>query len=205
MFDIYQLLLSIPALLIALTFHEYAHARMAYAWGDQTAKQAGRLTLNPLSHLDPIGTLMLLIARFGWAKPVPINPNYFRDVNKGIFWVSLAGPGMNMILAVLATILLVFFPNHNTYFYWILYYLQLYNVYLAIFNLLPLPPLDGSKILLALLPPEHRYIYYNIEPYGPFILIALVFLGVFRRVLVPVAEATITSLNKLFEFLLGMV
>jgi Zn-dependent protease len=96
-----DLLGRIPALLIAITFHEYAHGRMAYYWGDPTAKLQGRLTLNPLAHLDPIGLLMLVIVRFGWARPVPINPFNFKDRRKGLFWVSFAGPGINLILGFL--------------------------------------------------------------------------------------------------------
>ena len=112
-----DLLGRIPALLIAITFHEYAHGRMAYYWGDPTAKLQGRLTLNPLAHLDPIGLLMLVIVRFGWARPVPINPFNFKDRRKGLFWVSFAGPGINLILGFLATFFLIVFriTAHNIY------------------------------------------------------------------------------------------
>lgn len=186
-----DLLFRIPALLIALTFHEYAHARMAYAWGDPTAKAAGRLTLNPLSHLDPIGLLMLWIARFGWAKPVPIDPRNFRDYRKGLFWVSLAGPGINLVIGLAAAFLILMFGYPGTFYTVIMQNILLYNVYLAVFNIIPLPPLDGSKILSSLLPASALSFYYKIEPYGPFILILLLFVGILSFVLVPLATIII--------------
>ncbi|NLX91016.1 MAG: site-2 protease family protein [Firmicutes bacterium] len=183
-----DLLYRIPALLIAITFHEYAHARMAYAWGDHTPKLAGRLTLNPLAHLDPIGLLMLWVVHFGWAKPVPINPRSFNDYRKGLFWVSLAGPGMNLLLGFISAFLLLMFGQRGPFFEAILQNLFLYNVYLAVFNIIPLPPLDGSKILSSLLPSSAFSFYYKIEPYGPFILILLLFLGIIPFFLVPLAS-----------------
>jgi len=195
-----DLIFRIPALLIAITFHEYAHARMAYAWGDPTAKLAGRLTLNPISHLDPIGLLMLWIARFGWAKPVPVNPNNFTDQRKGLFWVSMAGPGMNLLLGLLAAYLLVFTGHLNPMYRIIMQNLLIYNVYLAVFNIIPLPPLDGSKMLLSVLPRRNQSLYYRIEPYGPFILIALLFLGVIGAVILPIANTIISLYIRLAAF-----
>lgn len=191
-----DLLGRIPALLIAITFHEYAHARMAYAWGDPTAKLQGRLSLNPIAHLDPIGLLMLIIVRFGWARPVPINPFNFRDRRKGLFWVSFAGPGMNLILGFLATFFYVIFRITAYKIYGsslygivdsILYNLVIYNVFLAIFNMIPLPPLDGSKILSTMLGGRNLQIYQQIEPYGPFLLILLLVFGGLGRILGPIA------------------
>jgi len=199
-----DLLALIPALLIALTFHEYAHARMAYFWGDPTAKNAGRLTLNPLSHLDPIGLLMLMIVRFGWAKPVPINPLNFRDRKKGLFWVSLAGPGMNLVLGFFATILFFIFEGSGILVRSILLNLMIYNVFLAVFNMVPLPPLDGSKILSTLLPSRHLQLYHSIEPYGPFILILLLILGGLHLVLVPIAFAIINVYQALVISILSI-
>ena len=170
----------VPAILIALTFHEYAHARVAYAYGDQTAARAGRLTLNPTSHLDPIGTLMILIVGIGWARPVPINPYRVRDTRQGLLWVSLAGPLTNFALA-LATILVAVVVGSmgvmNELFRFTLFYLVQINIILGIFNLLPIPPLDGSKILNSLLPPSSLGILRQIEAYAPIILILVVFLG----------------------------
>lgn len=198
-----DLLARIPALLIAITFHEYAHARMAYFWGDPTAKYEGRLTLNPLSHLDPIGLLMLIIVRFGWAKPVPINPLNFRDRKKGLFWVSLAGPGINLVLGFIATFLWVLFAGTGTLLNSILLNLMIYNVFLAIFNMVPLPPLDGSKILTALLPSRHLQLYYSIEPYGPFILILLLISGALISFLGPIAFFIINIYEALVLTIVG--
>ena len=180
-----RLLLIIPAIILALTFHEYAHARVAYSFGDQTAKNAGRLTLNPLKHLDPVGTLLLIFAGFGWAKPVPINPYYFQgNRKKKVLAVSVAGPLMNLLEAVVGAAILFLLlhllgnSSSKVSYYLILffyYYVQI-NVVLAIFNLLPIPPLDGSKILAGFLPDRQYGIVIALERYGFLFLLALVFL-----------------------------
>jgi Zn-dependent protease len=199
-----DLLALIIAVLVALTFHEYAHARMAYFWGDPTAKYQGRLTLNPLSHIDPIGLLMLMVVRFGWAKPVPINPLNFRDRRKGLFWVSLAGPGMNLLLGFIATVLFYIFEGSGVLVRTILLNLMIINVFLAVFNMVPLPPLDGSKILSSLLPSRYLQLYYSIEPYGPFILILLLVFGGLRFFLVPAAYAIINIYQALVLTIFGV-
>ncbi|MEW5922073.1 MAG: site-2 protease family protein [Bacillota bacterium] len=196
-----ELLWRIPALLIAITFHEYAHARMAYAWGDPTAKLQGRLTLNPISHLDPVGTLMLLIARFGWARPVPINPANFRDQRRGLFWVSLAGPGMNLLLGFAAAFLLMKFTSPGNAFHSFMVNVMIFNVFLAVFNIVPLPPLDGSKMLVSLLPKRYLHYYYAVEPYGPFLLIVLLLFGLLPVFLVPISFFII----DLFRFLISLL
>ena len=198
-----DLLVRIPALLIAITFHEYAHARMAYHWGDPTAKHQGRLTLNPLAHLDPIGLLMLLIVRFGWARPVPINPYNFRDRRKGLFWVSLAGPGMNLLLGLFSTFILVLLTlqGSGSLVRSIMWNLVIYNVFLAVFNIIPLPPLDGSKILTSVLPGRYLRFYYSVEPYGPFLLILLLVFGLLPVILVPISNIII----NLFRYLAFLV
>lgn len=174
-------LLLAPAILLALTVHEMAHAYVAYLHGDPTASREGRITLNPLKHLDPVGTLLLLLTGFGWAKPVPINPFYFRgDRNRGVFFTSLAGPGANLILSFLAVLMIkVLLVVGITSSYLIVFFklLALINIGLGLFNLLPVPPLDGSKILASLLPPERRYIVYEMERYGFLILILLLYFG----------------------------
>lgn len=180
-------LFLIPALLIAITFHEYAHARMAYAWGDPTAKNAGRLTLNPISHLDPLGALMILVVRFGWARPVPINPANFRDQRQGLFWVSLAGPGMNLLIGLLATILLLNFQGLGPIYQTLMFNIILINVFLAVFNMVPIPPLDGSKILVSILPTNYQRYYYAVEPYAPVLFIALLLTGILPLFLRPIA------------------
>src|SRR5690554_5121297 len=182
----------IPALLIAITFHEVAHGWVAYKLGDHTAKNMGRLTLNPIPHIDPIGALMLLIARFGWAKPVPVNPLFFRgDRRRGMVLVSLAGPLTNFILAFfvafLIYIVLYFLPvlKITAYVLQFLLVLLIYNVYLGMFNLLPVPPLDGSKILANLLHPRHTGFFLQLEQYGFLILLLLIFTGALQFLLIP--------------------
>lgn len=183
-----RLLYTIPAIVIALTFHEYAHARVAYHYGDPTAKNAGRLTLNPLKHLDLVGFLSLLFLGFGWAKAVPVNPWYFQgDRKKKMLMVSLAGPLTNLLEAVAATLVLGVFNYFirsgalalNTVVYYLLIFIQYFmqiNVILAVFNLLPIPPLDGSKILAGLLPDKAAGVIYKIENFGWGILLILIFL-----------------------------
>jgi Zn-dependent protease len=182
------LLISAPGILFGLTVHEYAHGYAAYKMGDPTAKLAGRLTLNPIPHLDLLGTAMLFLVHFGWAKPVPINPAYFRDRRKGIIYTSFAGPLANIIVAFLFGLILrfVFVPNLlNPSFsggliqiiHLIIFYAVFINLILAFFNLIPIPPLDGSHILKYLLPSQARVNFEQIERFGPFILIGIIFLG----------------------------
>jgi Zn-dependent protease len=181
--DPIALLLSLPALILALTVHEYAHAKAADKLGDPTPRMNGRLTLEPWAHLDPVGTLMLLIFRFGWAKPVPINPRNFRDYRQGMLITSLAGPLSNVGLSIIAAFLLAFrmpswpiiglIPHLGE----ILFSIFLLNLYFAIFNLIPIPPLDGSKVVMALLPGRQAYAFARIEPYGPLILMLFLFSG----------------------------
>lgn len=180
---------AVPALLVALSFHEYAHAKMAALLGDPTPARQGRLTVNPLAHLDPLGTLLLIVAGFGWAKPVEINPFYFRG-NRGraMMLVSLAGPLMNLVLAYLAAFGLVALKPTG-YVHTLLSWLILYNALLAVFNLIPLPPLDGSKVLAGILPRRAGQFLFQMESYGPFLLLLLVITGVIGRILNPLVHA----------------
>lgn len=180
------LITLVPAILIAITFHEYAHGKTAALLGDPTPGQYGRLTLNPLAHLDPVGTLMLLVARFGWAKPVPVNPYFFRgDRRKGMLLVSLAGPLMNLVLAYLAAFGLKLVLGTSWLLQSFFQELLFINLALAIFNLIPIPPLDGSKILANLLPREFGSIFMQLESYGPIILIIFLVTGMFSRIITP--------------------
>ncbi len=199
-----NLLFTLPAIVIALTFHEYAHARVAYAFGDMTAKNAGRLTLNPFKHLDLVGTLLLIFASFGWAKPVPINPFFFRgNRQRKIMLVSLAGPLMNLLEALVGAILytlIYHFAPYNSvfnYLYNLLYYFIQINIILAVFNILPISPLDGSKILAGLLPYDKMEIVFKYERYGMFILIALMFTGILGKIIMPITSAIFTLLMRL--------
>lgn len=176
-------LYSMPAIIIALSFHEYSHGLCAYALGDPTAKNAGRLTLNPARHFDPLGLIMLIVVHFGWAKPVPINSAYFKNQKVGIVLCSLAGPLSNLLLAFAslnAMGLVVMFRAvlPETLFYILLNVLNLlvsYNLVFSVFNLIPISPLDGSKVLYALLPQRIYYKILQYEQYGMILLIVLMF------------------------------
>lgn len=171
------ILIAIP-LLYAIIFHELAHGWVAYRFGDPTAKMLGRLTLNPMKHLDPIGTLMLFLFGFGWAKPVPVNPLNIRDHKKGMLLVASAGIIANMLLAFIALLLQrLLTPSPAGILGPMLHYMAQINIILAAFNLIPLPPLDGSKIVMNIAPPEIRNMLQRVEPYGFFIIIGLLYLG----------------------------
>lgn len=164
--------------------HECAHGYAALYMGDETAKIRGRLTLNPLKHVDIFGLLCLIVFKFGWAKPVPINPMNFRDRKKGMRLVSLAGVTANMILAVIFAVLLRIFLNTKIYaiYYFCLYGIQI-NIGYAVFNLIPLPPLDGSKLFATFLPRKYEYYMYKYERYIYIILIALIYTGVLSEII----------------------
>jgi Zn-dependent protease len=194
-----ELIILAPPLLFALTFHEFAHGFIAYRLGDPTARDAGRLTLNPLKHLDPLGTIAFFFIKFGWAKPVPVNPSYFQNPKKDMLWVALAGPVTNLALAVISAILTkatwalasilpyssaaeaILVPLNSMLIasVWI-------NLVLCIFNFLPIPPLDGSRILMGLLPNHLALSYMRIERFGFIIIIVLAFSGVLSKVIVPI-------------------
>lgn len=181
MFDfpsLHTIALTLPAIILGLTFHEYAHGWVAYRLGDTTAAAYGRLTINPVAHIDPIGFILLMLAGFGWAKPVPVNPYNFKgDIKQGMLLVSLAGPVTNLLLATISAVALGLFANMNIpYFNIIMQYMIIINVVLAIFNLIPIPPLDGSKILAGLLPGRQAWLD-QLESYGPILLIVLVLFG----------------------------
>ena len=170
-------LVSVP-LLYSIIIHELAHGWVAYRMGDQTAKLQGRLSLNPLKHLDPIGTLMLFLVGFGWAKPVPVNFDNLRDLRRGLIFVSAAGIVANLFLAFTAFLLdHLLSPSPAGILSSILYYLAQINIMLAAFNLIPIPPLDGSKILMGITSARFQYFLVRLEPYGFFIIIGLLYLG----------------------------
>ena len=148
MYNFGFMLISVPILLVVITIHEFAHAKVADILGDPTPRLAGRLTLNPLSHIDPIGLLMLFLVRFGWAKPVPINPYNFRDPRRGTIYVSLAGPFSNFFFAWIIAILYKTLPlPYNSTLSMMFSYAIWISLALGVFNLIPVPPLDGSKVL----------------------------------------------------------
>jgi Zn-dependent protease len=170
-------LVSVP-LLYSIIIHELAHGWVAYRMGDNTAQAMGRLSLNPLRHLDPVGTLMLFLFGFGWAKPVPVNFDNLRDLRKGLIFVSSAGIVANMLLAFTAFLLNhLLSPSPSGILAPVLYYTAQINIMLAAFNLIPIPPLDGSKIFLGFASAKFQYLLLRLEPYGFFIIIGLLYLG----------------------------
>jgi Zn-dependent protease len=170
--------------LYSIIFHELAHGWVAYRMGDPTAKSLGRLSLNPLKHLDPMGTMMLFLFGFGWAKPVPVNFNQLRDKRMGMILVSAAGIITNMLLAFCALFLYrLLSPSPSSITAQLLYFFARINIILAAFNLIPLPPLDGSKILMGFASPSVRNFLFRFERYGFFIIIALLYLGVLEPVI----------------------
>lgn len=180
-----EFIFKIPGLLIALTIHEYAHARAAVWLGDHTPKTEGRLTLNPLQHLDPFGLIMLCVSNFGWAKPVNVNFYNFRNFRKGMFFVSLAGPFANFLMAFFSLFLYYKVGYSSEEFVKVLIASYQINLSLTLFNLLPIPPLDGSKILLSIFPERQSTLWYTLEQYGAFILMALVFTHIIDPILNP--------------------
>ena len=209
-----DMLYRVPVILITFTVHELSHGFVAYLLGDDTAKKAGRLSLNPIRHIDPVGALMLIVMRFGWAKPVPINPNKFKKKKLGIILTSLAGPFSNLILALLTIVPFWLIYMHyglrtsssSTSFTDIvitfLFQFILVNISLGIFNLIPIPPLDGSKVLFALLPDR---IYFNYvlryERYGMILLLLLSFSGLLSKIMGPLLDTSIDLVLNLGRYI----
>ncbi len=190
---------AIVPVLFSIIFHEVAHGWMADKLGDSTAREHGRLTLNPLPHIDPVGSILVPIVLmilpgnflFGWAKPVPFNPlRFYQHINmrKGTMWVAAAGPLSNLLLAIISAFLYAatarFFHNEALMLFF--YYALFFNVLLGFFNMLPIPPLDGSKVLMGILPREYDRFFMNIERYGFFILVGLMATGLLSVLLYPV-------------------
>ncbi len=187
-----RIIMLLPGILLGLTVHEFSHGYVAYLLGDNTAKNNGRLTLNPVAHIDPIGFLMLIFAGFGWAKPVPINPYFFTDRRRGTFLVSIAGPASNIVMAIVLTTLLGLFMRTIGVGFAVQQVVMsaiFINLVLAVFNLFPIPPLDGSKILMSLFPSRFEETFYQLEKYSVILLILLLVLGVIRNVLFPIVGA----------------
>ncbi len=188
--NIVEWIVKIPVLLFAITIHEYGHGKAALSLGDPTAKEHGRLTLNPLSHLDPMGAICLFLFNFGWAKPVPVDTRYFQNPRRDIILMSMSGPVSNLAAALIAGLFIRYFMLPWEIYQRVLIYLILMNVGLGLFNLIPIPPLDGSHILENVLPLKASIVYRKFRRYGAFILIAVVLLdnfahtGILNRVLV---------------------
>jgi Zn-dependent protease len=195
------------AVVVAITFHEFSHAAVATLQGDDTARSRGRLTLNPISHLDPLGSIALILAGIGWGRPVPYNPTNLRNRRFGAVMVSLAGPASNFVLALAAVVAVrLVYPTAETAFdipfsLRLLDILVAVNVILGVFNLLPIPPLDGSSLLALVLPPSRRSIVSFLDQYGIFLLLGLLILA--PNLLTPVFSAITEALYGLVGLSLG--
>ena len=195
--DFQTLLIYIIPLLFAITLHEAAHGWAASKLGDHTARMMGRVTLNPVKHIDPVGTilvpLLLVIMSvgfiFGWAKPVPINFRALKSQKSGMILVALAGPGANFLMAIGWVIIAIISINLNQPIFLKMAGIGIFfNILLAVFNLLPIPPLDGSRVISALLPGPLAYIYGQFEQYGFLILLGLMYIGGFQLVVLPIVN-----------------
>ena len=184
--QIQEAFIMAPPILFALSFHEFSHGYVAWRYGDPTAKNLGRLTLNPLVHLDPVGTLMLFLVHFGWAKPVPVDYRNLRNPRQDMLWIALAGPVSNIFLALITGIIIRIIGSENMAIYSInpisilkimLIYSLKINLALAVFNLIPIPPLDGGRILRGLLPHRYDPMLDQIERVGPMALMGLIVIG----------------------------
>lgn len=215
--NLQRLAVQFPPFILAVIFHEYAHGFVANRWGDKTAKEAGRLTLNPIPHIDPIGTLLFPIINMvsgmniliGWARPVPIDPRRFRKFRPGLFWVSIAGPGMNVLLALISAALFCMIALWMPEDFYLrepleamAYVSVSLNYALAVFNLIPLPPLDGSKVVESMLPLAAARKYESIAQYSFFILMALLLTGAFSVLAYPIqycANMTLYLMGRAFQ------
>ncbi len=194
--NLQDIIIRTIAVLVAIIPHEMAHGYAAYLCGDETAKNDGRLSLNPLHHLDPIGTICLIFFKFGWAKPVMINPNNFRDRKKGTFFVSIAGVLTNFILAIISVIIMKHIRLSDFVFelfmniFW-------FNIILGVFNLIPIPPLDGSKLLFSFLPPKYEYYLIKYEKYGYILLLLLIMTDNLDKILILMVNFMINLIGKI--------
>lgn len=222
---LFSLLVSIPVIIFALSFHEAAHAFVAWKMGDPTARNMGRLTLDPLKHLDPVGTLVMVLFGFGWAKPVPINTRYFKKPKKGMALTALAGPLSNLLLAFASALIYGVLYYFGVFDKWLisgnitetvpiflsfLAYTLLVNsftlnTYLAVFNLLPVPPFDGSRIAFVILPDKWYFAVMKYERIIMIVLLALMWTGVFSMPLNWLSNMIMNGIIKIVNMFLGLL
>lgn len=203
-FSLTGLIAGLPGLVIALVIHEYAHAKAADVMGDFTPRMTGRLTLNPMAHIDPIGLIMLLVVRFGWAKPVMINARNFRNWRQGELLVAVAGPVANLIVAFISLLAMAVLFKLGVFsegVRLVLSMMVLFNINFAIFNMLPLPPLDGSKVLMVLLPGRLAYKLMSLERYSFIILIFLMMTPFLTMILIPLQRLVLS----IFNLIIGVI
>ncbi|MEF9920917.1 MAG: site-2 protease family protein [Erysipelotrichaceae bacterium] len=201
----------LPAVLIALTLHELAHGFVSYKLGDPTPKREGRLSLNPFAHLDPFGTLCLIVFGFGWAKPVMVNPNYYKNPKVGMVLTAIAGPLTNFLIAFVCLLLdvlmirfnLAYSNSFSFYIYNLLLVTSQISIGLGVFNLIPIPPLDGSKVLFALLPEDLYFKFMQYERYISVALIFVLYLGVLDAPLMLIRNGIANGLLNLVYPLVG--
>ena len=193
----YKFLLTLPGLLVAIIIHEVSHGYVAYLLGDDTAKKSGRLSLNPLKHIDLVGFICLLVFKFGWAKPVPINSLNFKNRKRDTILVSLAGPFSNFLMAIIVGFIISSGIITNNILFNVLIIMLWYNIMLGVFNLLPFPPLDGSKVIASLLPVKYEYFFYKYEKYLYFILIILIVTNTIDKILGPFIDFSLNMLIKI--------
>ena len=175
------LVLLIPVLLFALVFHEFSHGWVANKLGDPTAKNQGRLTLNPVAHLDPVGSMMILFVGFGWAKPVPVDSRYLADPRKDMMKIAFAGPASNLFLALVGGIIIRLTGYTGSLTSMLILFTQI-NISLAVFNMIPIPPLDGSQIFSGIMIRKNPQLVMQLQTYGPQILMGLILFGMFTGV-----------------------
>lgn len=205
-FDVMTLLLGLPALVLAIVGHEYAHAQAAHCLGDDTAERYGRLTLNPLVHFDIIGTLALFIAGIGWAKPVPVNVANFKDPKKDEILVAFAGPAANLIMAFVAFVIYSLADamdfNLSRTAYQVLSLIVLYNINFAIFNMLPIPPLDGSTIITAFMPWEWRLKFRSFQILSFIMFLVIVNTPILGLIFRPLAQTILHAFQGIVNIFL---
>lgn len=182
--QILSYIITAVSIIFVLVTHEWAHGYVAYLNGDTTAKDRGRLTLNPLKHLDLLGTISMIVFRFGWAKPVPINQFNFKKQRFGLFTVAIAGIIINLLTAFIC-LLIMYNIQLNEIVFVLLDHISFYGIVFAVFNLIPIPPLDGSKILASILPQKFQYFIYKYEKYSMLILVIFIASGLIDKIFSP--------------------
>lgn len=210
--SIEELIYTIPAVLVAISMHEFAHGYVSYKLGDPTPKKEGRLSLNPFRHLDLVGTICLMVFHFGWAKPVMVNPYYYKNRKKGMLLVALGGPVMNFIISFLSLLgmgIIIkvtggYAGDVAVFIFNLLSYMVIINLGLGVFNLIPVPPLDGSKVLGAVLPEEKYFKYMQYERYGYIILLVLLGVGLISGPLSAITGAIYDGMWTIVSLVLGL-